>query len=54
MTNLNSLPIDTIILEDSPIGREGALASGGHLLPIDSPNDITIKLIQQLIDKIKL
>lgn len=54
MTNLNSLPIDTIILEDSPIGREGALASGGHLLPIDSPNDITIKLIQQLIDEIKL
>jgi HAD superfamily hydrolase (TIGR01509 family) len=34
MTKLNVLPKDTIIVEDSHIGRQGALDSGAHLYPV--------------------
>ena len=34
MTALNCLPKDTIIVEDSHIGREGATNSGAHLYPV--------------------
>jgi beta-phosphoglucomutase-like phosphatase (HAD superfamily)/dTDP-glucose pyrophosphorylase len=39
MTALNVLPKNTIIIEDSHIGRQGALDSGGHLLPVEDMND---------------
>ena len=41
MTALNCLPKDTIIVEDSHIGREGALNSGAHLIPIKDSYDMT-------------
>ena len=34
MTRMKALPKDTIIVEDSHIGREGALNSGAHLYPV--------------------
>ena len=34
MTKLKTLPKNTIIVEDSHIGREGAINSGGHLYPV--------------------
>jgi hypothetical protein len=34
MTAMNTLPKNTIIVEDSHIGREGAINSGGHLYPV--------------------
>lgn len=34
MTKMKSLPKDTIIVEDSHIGRQGALDSGAHLYPV--------------------
>jgi dTDP-glucose pyrophosphorylase len=34
MTMMKTLPKDTIIVEDSHIGREGALNSGAHLYPV--------------------
>lgn len=34
MTKLKTLPKDTIIVEDSHIGREGAINSGAHLYPV--------------------
>lgn len=34
MSALKALPKDTIIVEDSHIGREGALNSGAHLYPV--------------------
>ena len=34
MTKMLALPKDTIIVEDSHIGREGALNSGAHLYPV--------------------
>ena len=39
MTALNVLPKNTIIIEDSHIGRQGALDSGGHLLPVEDMHD---------------
>ena len=46
MIELNALPKDTVIFEDSHIGREGALASGAHLIPIKNCSDMTIDKIQ--------
>jgi len=53
MTCLNTLPKDTIILEDSIVGRTGAIDSGGHMLPIDNPKDVTIELIENFIKEVK-
>jgi len=39
MTALNALPKNTIIVEDSHIGRQGALDSGAHLLPVENAHD---------------
>lgn len=40
MTKLNALPKDTIIVEDSHIGRQGALDSGAHLLPVENSFEV--------------
>ena len=34
-------PTDTLILEDSGVGRRAAMLSGAKLVPIDSPSEIT-------------
>jgi len=39
MIALNSLPKHTIIVEDSHVGRQGALDSGGHLLAVEDVID---------------
>jgi HAD superfamily hydrolase (TIGR01509 family) len=41
MTALNILPKETLILEDSHIGRQGALDSGANLLAIENCADLT-------------
>lgn len=40
MTKLKALPKDTIIVEDSHIGREGAMNSGAHLYPVKDAYDL--------------
>lgn len=40
MTALHTLPKNTIIIEDSHIGREGAINSGGILYPVENPDDL--------------
>lgn len=50
MTQLNALPKDTVIFEDSHIGREGALSSGAHLVPIKNCDDMTLDKIQDAIN----
>ena len=40
MTMLKALPKNTIIVEDSHIGREGALNSGAHLYPVKDAYDL--------------
>lgn len=50
MTKLNMLPKNTVILEDSHIGREGALNSGANLLPIKNSDDLTLDKIEEAIN----
>lgn len=50
MTALNTLPKDTVIFEDSHIGREAAINSGAHLVPIKNTYDLTKDKITEAID----
>jgi len=43
MTKLKTLPKDTIIVEDSHIGREGAINSGAHLYPVKDAYELEFK-----------
>ena len=40
MTKMKALPKNTIIIEDSHIGREGAMNSGAHLYPVKDAYDL--------------
>jgi HAD superfamily hydrolase (TIGR01509 family) len=40
MTALKALPKDTIIIEDSHIGRKAAIDSGAILYPVENPSDL--------------
>lgn len=40
MSTLNVLPKNTIIIEDSHIGRQGALDSGAHLLAVENAKEV--------------
>jgi beta-phosphoglucomutase-like phosphatase (HAD superfamily)/dTDP-glucose pyrophosphorylase len=46
MTACTALPRNTLIIEDSHIGRQGALDSGGHLLAVENSHDVTWNKIQ--------
>ena len=50
MTALDVLPKNTVIIEDSHIGRQGALDSGAHLIPVKDSFDLTPDKIQEAID----
>jgi HAD superfamily hydrolase (TIGR01509 family) len=45
MIEMNCGPKETLILEDSHIGRKGALDSGAYLCPITDPFDVTYEKI---------
>lgn len=45
-------PSETIIVEDSKHGREAAIESGAHLLPVESPKDVTYENIIHKINSI--
>jgi len=49
MTTLGALPNDTVIIEDSHIGRQGALDSKCHLIPVENRKDLN----QSKVDRIK-
>ncbi len=46
----NISPMETLILEDSPIGRKAAQLSGAHLCPIQDPRDVSLHKIQTYIN----
>jgi HAD superfamily hydrolase (TIGR01509 family) len=50
MTELDVLPKNTVIIEDSHIGREGALNSGAHLVPVKDTTDLTKEKIDEAKD----
>tara|TARA_R110000868_G_scaffold176980_1_gene415132 strand:- start:883 stop:2256 length:1374 start_codon:yes stop_codon:yes gene_type:complete len=45
MTMMKALPKDTIIVEDSHIGREGALNSGAHLYPVKDAYELNTSFL---------
>ena len=51
MINLNALPTTTIIVEDSHIGREGAMLSGGLLYPVKNAADLNSKAFIKFVDE---
>jgi HAD superfamily hydrolase (TIGR01509 family) len=54
MTVLNVLPKNTIIIEDSHIGRKGALDSGAHLLAVENPDDLNLSKIEMKLKEINM
>lgn len=54
MTHLGVHPNETLILEDSPIGRQAAHASGAHVLEVQDVEDTTLSLIRNTIQNISL
>jgi HAD superfamily hydrolase (TIGR01509 family) len=49
MAAFGVLPRDTIIVEDSHIGRQGALDSGATLVPVENRPDVTTALVEQIL-----
>lgn len=52
MAFCNALPEETLIIEDSHIGRKAAINSGGHLLAVQNPEDVKIDTILQEIKRL--
>jgi HAD superfamily hydrolase (TIGR01509 family) len=50
MTKMKALPKNTIIIEDSHIGREGAMNSGAHLYPVKDAYDLEGTKFLEMID----
>lgn len=53
MTVLNAHPKDTVIVEDSHVGREGAKASGATLYPIKDSNDLSYDRFFNMLDQLE-
>lgn len=51
MEACNAIPRTTIIIEDSHIGRQGAMDSGAVLLPVKDPDDLTLEKIKDAVAK---
>lgn len=51
MTKLKTLPKHTIIVEDSHIGRQGALDSGAHLYPVKDAYELNKNIFMKYIDE---
>ena len=43
-------PSETVIVEDSHIGRKGALSSGAHLCAVEDSNDVSYEKVKRVID----
>jgi HAD superfamily hydrolase (TIGR01509 family) len=52
MQRLNVTSLETIIIEDSHVGRKAALNSGAYLLAVENNQDINLDLIMSKIEKI--
>ena len=53
MNALNAIPSSTVIVEDSHIGRQGAIDSGAKLLPVEDAYDLTWDKIEKVINDMK-
>jgi HAD superfamily hydrolase (TIGR01509 family) len=52
MIDTGTIPEETLIIEDSPVGLLGASRSGSHILRIDSPHTLTLDLIMNKLKSI--
>jgi HAD superfamily hydrolase (TIGR01509 family) len=52
MTKLDAIPRNTLIIEDSHIGRQAAIDSGAHLLAVENSHDVTWNKINKKIQEI--
>jgi HAD superfamily hydrolase (TIGR01509 family) len=52
MIKAEANPSETLIIEDSHIGRKAVLNSGAHLFPVKNPDDVIYENINNFIDKI--
>lgn len=50
MIACNALPKNTVIIEDSHIGRQGAVDSGAHLIPVENRFDLNMAKIDKAIE----
>ena len=53
MTAMGALPKDTIIVEDSHIGRQGALHSGANLLAVENTWDVTWEKLYRKVKEVE-
>jgi len=53
MVALNALPKDTVIVEDSHIGRQGAIDSGANLFPIENAKDLNSFRLFEKLDEVE-
>lgn len=53
MIMTNTIPKNTVIIEDSHIGRQGAIASGANLLAVENPDDLTWKKLEPVLKTIE-
>lgn len=44
-------PSECLVVEDSPVGRHAATASGAFLFEVDGPGDVTYEAIQEAVDR---
>ena len=51
MSGERVLPSETLIVEDSYIGRSAAVASGANLCPVNNKDEVTMERIYQFINK---
>lgn len=49
MISCNAIPKNTVIIEDSHIGRQGATDSGAHLIPVENRFDMTMDKIEDAL-----
>lgn len=55
MLEMNALPKNTIIVEDSHIGRQGAMDSGAHLLPVENSQEVSSdRMLKRLNDMMEM
>jgi len=51
MTKLDAIPRNTLIIEDSHIGRQAAIDSGAHLLGVENSHDVTWNKINKKLQE---
>lgn len=51
MLNAGVGPLETLIVEDSPIGKKAAYMSGAHVLPVGCRRDVTLSAIDKALIK---